>query len=77
MNLDTKNNLFLCGDNQGSIFMASNPIMGKCTKHINIQYHFICDVVLDNKMQLYYIKGSENPADMFIKSLGHIKFPKF
>ena len=51
--------------------------MGKCTKHINIQYHFICDVVLDNKIQLYYIKGSENPADMFIKSLGHIKFPKF
>ena len=25
-----------CGDNQGSIFMASNPIMEEHTKHINI-----------------------------------------
>ena len=51
--------------------------MEKCTKHINIQYHFIHDAVLDNKVQLYYIKGSENPIDIFIKNLGHIKFSKF
>ena len=51
--------------------------MEKHTKHIDIQYYFVCDVVLDNKVQLYYIKGSENPADMFTKNLGHIKFFKF
>ena len=43
----------ISGDNQRSIFMASNPITEKCTKHINIQYHFIHDAVLDNKVQLY------------------------
>ena len=57
--------------------MALNPVMEKCTKYINIQYHFICDVMLDNKVQLYYIKGSENSADMFTNNLGHIKFSKF
>ena len=67
----------ICGNNQGSIFMASNPITEKHTKHINIWYHFVYDVVLDNKVQLYYIKGSENPTDMFIKNLEHIKFSKF
>ena len=65
------------GDNQESIFMASNPIMEKHTKHIDIWYHFVCDVVLDNKVQLYYIEGSENPADMFTKNLGYIRFSKF
>ena len=67
----------ICGDNQKSIFMTSNPIMEKYTKHIDIWYHFVCDAVLDNKVQLYYIKGSENPTDMFTKNLGHIKFSKF
>ena len=57
--------------------MALNSVMEKCTKYINIWYHFICEVVLDNKVQLYYIEGSENPADMFTKNLGHIKFSKF
>ena len=57
--------------------MASNSIMEKCTKHIDIQYHFIHDVVLDSKAQLYYIKGSENPADIFTKNLRHVKFSKF
>ena len=67
----------ICGDNQESIFMASNPVTEKCTKHINIQCHFVHDAVLDNKVQLYYIEGSENPTDIFTKNLGHIKFFKF
>ena len=67
----------ICRDNQESIFIALNPVMEKYIKHIDIQYHFICNAVLDNKVQLYYIKGSENPADMYTKNLGHIKFSKF
>ena len=57
--------------------MALNPITEKCTKYIDIQYHFVHDMVLDNKVQLYYIEGSENPTDMFSKNLGYIKFFKF
>ena len=67
----------ICGNNQESIFMALNPIMEKHTKHIDIWYHFIYDIVLDNKIQLDYIKGSENPTDIFTKNLEHIKFSKF
>ena len=29
------------GDNQGSIFLGSNPIEGNRSKHIAIQYHFV------------------------------------
>ena len=29
------------GDNQGSIFLKSNPVQGNRSKHIDIRYHFI------------------------------------
>ena len=67
----------LNGDNQGAIFMASNPVQEKHIKHIDIHYHFICQVVKEGKVVLYYIEGDKNPADMFTKNLGHLKFLHF
>jgi hypothetical protein len=67
----------LCGDNQGAIFMASNPVQERRIKHIDICYHFIRQVIQDNVVELYFIDGTKNPADMFTKNLGHIKFLKF
>jgi hypothetical protein len=66
----------ICADNQGSIFIASNAFTEQGSKYIDIQYHFICDHV-NKRISLYYIEGSENPADMLTKNLGHIKFNKF
>jgi hypothetical protein len=67
----------LNGDNQGAIFMASNPVQEKHIKHVDIRYHFIRQVVKDRKVTLYYIEGDKNPADMFTKNLGHVKFLEF
>ncbi|THH13402.1 hypothetical protein EUX98_g9731 [Antrodiella citrinella] len=67
----------ICGDNQGSIFMASNPVQERRSKHVDIRYHFIRDVVQSGAVELFYIEGNDNPADMFAKNLGHVKFLKF
>ena len=67
----------LYGDNQGSIFHSSNPVQEKHTKHIDLCYHFICETIETKKVELFFIEGSQNPADMFTKNLGHIKFLKF
>ena len=67
----------ICVDNQGAIFMASNPVTEDCNKHINIHHKGINEFIRDKKIKLFYIEGSENPADMFMKSLGHILFTKF
>jgi hypothetical protein len=64
-------------DNQGAIFNASNPVQEKCMKHIDIQYQYIRECVQDGKVKLYYVKGTNNPADLFTKNLGPIKFSKF
>ena len=67
----------LFGDNQGSIFLASNPVQEKHIKHIDLCYHFICDVVQKKQVELFFIEGASNPADLFTKNLGRIKFQKF
>jgi hypothetical protein len=67
----------ICADNQGAIFIGSNPVAGKGTKHIEVRYHNVRECVEKKKVELLYIEGSENPADMFTKNLGHVKFFKF
>ena len=64
-------------DNQGSIFIGSNPVQEQQTKHIDIRYHYICQCIEDKNIELMFIEGSNNPADMFTKNLGNIKFSKF
>ena len=65
------------GDNQGAIFIGSNPVQEKRSKHIDIRYHFIRQCLEDKKISLYFVEGAENPADMFTKNLGKVKFLKF
>ena len=67
----------LFGDNQGSIFLASDPVQEKCIKHIDLRYHFIRDMVQKKQVKLFFIEGASNPADLFTKNLGRIKFQKF
>ena len=63
----------ICGDNQGSIFMASNPVTEKSNKHIEIKWHGVWEFVHEKLVELYFIEGSNNPADMFTQNLGHVK----
>jgi hypothetical protein len=67
----------LCGDNQGSIFTAQNPVLDKRLKHIDIKYYHIRQEIRLNKVAIYFVEGSENPADLFTKNLPRVKFAKF
>jgi hypothetical protein len=64
----------LCGDNQGSIFIASNAVQEKQTKHIDICFHYIREVVESGKVKLAFVQTDQNPADMFTKNLSRDKF---
>ena len=44
----------ICRDNQGSIFISSNPITEKCSKHIDIWYHYICKVIARKLAEVYF-----------------------
>ena len=67
----------ICLDNQGAIFISSNPVTEQRLKHIDIRYHYIRELVEDKKVEVFYISTDENPADLFTKNLGRVKFLKF
>ncbi|RXW14197.1 hypothetical protein EST38_g11655 [Candolleomyces aberdarensis] len=64
-------------DNQGAIFNASNLVQERRTKHIDVRYHKIQEYVEEGQVVLYYIPTTENPADIFTKPLGRVKFELF
>ena len=69
--------ILICGDNQGSIFISSNPIIEKHSKHIDILYCYICEVIARKLAEVYFIDGDNNPADLLTNDLGIVKFQKF
>jgi len=44
----------------------------KQSKHIDIKYHYVRDVVKENKIDLKYIKSQDNLAYGFTKYLNNI-----
>jgi len=56
-------------DNQGALALARNPEYQTRTKHIDIQYHFIRELVTAEKVFLEYCPTSEMIADIMTKSL--------
>ena len=65
------------GDNQGSIFIGSNPVQEICTKHIDLKYHHIRECIAKGKIKVFFIPSEDNTADILTKNLGHIKFEMF
>ena len=61
-------------DNQSAIAIAKDPKFHARTKHIDVRYHFIRDVVRSAKVAVTYIPTNENLADAFTKPLPRTKF---
>ena len=65
------------GDNQGSIFIGSNPVQEICIKHIDIKFHYMCECIAEKKINIFFGPSEQNTANLFTKNLGHLKFEKF
>ena len=62
-----KDNSMLYSDSQISIHLAKNSAFHSRTKHIQLKYHFIIYVLVDELLKLENIHTSQNPADMLTK----------
>ena len=71
--------MILYGDNQGANFLAINNNVSQRTKHIDIRYRFLVDLIESGRLEIRYIKTEENPADIFSKNVKeelHLKHAK-
>ena len=64
-------------DNQGAIALTKNPVSRQRSKHIDIKYHFLRDVVKNGKIDISYCPTAEMVADTFTKPASKVKLTKF
>ena len=57
--------------------MLENPVFHDKSKHIEIKYHHIRDMVQRGAMKLQYVAMEEQIADVLMKSLARVKFEYF
>ena len=56
-------------DNQGCIAMAKNPVNHERTKHIDIKYHFVRELVTSDVIEISYLETEEMEADILTKAM--------
>ncbi|GJX51675.1 retrovirus-related pol polyprotein from transposon TNT 1-94 [Tanacetum coccineum] len=57
-------------DNKSVIALCCNNVQHSQSKHINIRYHFIKELVENRVVELYFVRTEYQLADIFTKALG-------
>jgi hypothetical protein len=61
-------------DNVSALALASNPVYHARTKHIEVDYHFVREKVLNRDIALKFISTHDQIADVFTKGLSFARF---
>ena len=70
----TQDTMCVFYDNTSAINFSKNPIQHSKSKHVEIQYHFIRDLVEDEIVFLEFINTDNQKADIFTKPLDGPQF---
>jgi len=64
----------LSTDGEGAVDLTQNPRISDCSKHIDIAYHHIRDLVETGKLIILHVPGSDNLADICTKAMPGPRF---
>jgi hypothetical protein len=64
-------------DNQSCIKLTENPVFHDRSKHIEMRYHYVRDMVQKNVLSIQYVPTTEQTTDIFTKPLSLTKFVYF
>jgi hypothetical protein len=56
-------------DNMGAKYLSANPVFHARTKHIEVDFHFVRERVLNNLLQIDFVPTGDQVADGFTKAL--------
>jgi hypothetical protein len=56
-------------DNMGCIAIAKDPVAHSRTKHIDVRYHYVRELISHGKTTVDYIPSGDNLADLLTKPL--------
>ena len=61
-------------DTQSAIFLTKDQMFHERTKHIDVRYHFVREIIARGDIVVSKVSTHHNPADMMTKSLPVAKF---
>jgi len=61
-------------DNLGATYMAANPVFHARTKHVEVDFHFVRDLVKKGDLSVQYVCTTDQLADVLTKSLSTKRF---
>ena len=61
-------------DNIGATYLSANPLFHACTKHIEIDFHFVRDQVIFGKLKVKFLSSKDQLADIMTKPLATALF---
>ena len=64
-------------DNQSCVKLSKNLVFHDKSKHIEIKYHYIRDMVQRGAVKLQYVATDKQIADVLTKPLARVKFEYF
>ena len=67
----------LLTDSQSAIGLSKNPVFHKRNKHIEIQYHYVRDMVEKGEIDLEFVPTNQQLADALTKPIPSPDWAKF
>lgn len=64
-------------DNNSAVFLSQNPVAHKRAKHIDIDYHFVRELVSSGRLSTAHVSTDLQLADIFTKGLPRPSFEFF
>jgi hypothetical protein len=64
-------------DNQSCIKLTKNPVFHDRSKHIEMRYHYVRDMVQKNVLSIQYVSTTEQTTNILTKPLSLAKFVYF
>ena len=61
-------------DNVSTIALSANHVFHSRSKHIEVDYHFVHEKVLQHDLSIRFVSGEDNFADLFTKPLATPSF---
>ncbi|CAL1377327.1 unnamed protein product [Linum trigynum] len=64
-------------DNLGATYLSANPVFHSRNKHMEIDFHFVCERVVVGQLLVRYISTEDQLADLLTKPLPRQRFHHF